>query len=203
MRGWWSEPKFFNYPVCWHYFICITDIKFVQHSISVTELGAASANAGLCPSAGCGQCSAFQSTPPSLRLLKFQSFLWHRKLSVCGMSILQESPWTVYPNSASPNSSWPFVVRFWHAPIIGESWVWREHFIVFLLLTSTQFHRFLSLTSMEKEGKVWLVFFFSSSSSFMYKFNFPCYILNFSGQSDASLISVWFSGLWPFHLTSW
>ena len=30
----------------------------------------------------------FYPIPPSFRLLKFQGSLWHRKLSVCGMSIL-------------------------------------------------------------------------------------------------------------------
>lgn len=149
MREWRSEPKIFNYPVCWHCFICATESKSAQHSISITELRATSANLGLCPSAGCGQMFCFLPHPtlpqtskiPKLSVAPWITCVWNVRTS--GKSEL------CIPCFCPPNSCWQFVAVFCCLPITGETRVWQEHFAMFL-----------SSTSVGRKRKPVLFFFF-------------------------------------------
>lgn len=147
---------------------------------------------GLCLAAGRGQHSVFYPAPPSLSLLKFHSFLWHRKLSV----------WNVHSLGKSLNCVSEFCFPQLISAICDQVLACAHHGRdlglagAFSHVSIIDINEILSVPIMDihGEGRESLASSFFPPS-FIHKFNFPCYSLDFSGQSDASWTSFWFCGL--------
>lgn len=194
VREWIIEPKIFNYPVCWHYFICTTDIKSLHHSISITELRTTPLNVTFVLLVVASVLFSTLPHPPS-DFFNSKALCGTQKYLSVECPYFREVPELCL--SRVLFSSTHLVTYGWilacaqHGSILGLAGALCHIFIIDIneiLL--------VSIIDISGEGRERLVRFFSPS--FLYRFNFPCYILTLSGQSNESLISAGLSGLWPF-----